>query len=645
MGLRLERLEQGMMKLQGSLDKLLTERSLGPYNASWVQTMPGFDNTSLLSSASLEEATGRSVGLGAFRAVADSEMYAGPITIHCLAIDAKELILEPAIRSGSLNQHDAASLTDRLDNLLTSQQKNVQENHDTEPLLSMPPTAMLETMIEPYFDHLNPTFPIWTRQRFRNEINNYQTGNASYAVAANNIILLTLTAKFVRTMSRTELVNSNEDTFPSIEVELIKPFVTNARRAAEQMGRLSSPTLSNVQALLSLCLVCQYYCPRGTLYQLYHQAIYLSRLIGLGGPMPLSNDTNEVSESYLQERCNVFRCLCILGPSVSWATGTLAVNLMFDQAPTATFRDTNSSDTQSLDWKSELELSQIRERAFRHLAIPATESKPQIEVLSGAGELLVELEEWHRRYSSNVSVEKGQEIAEEPVRRFEIDITSYYFLRLMLLLSKRGDPESSQEVVNASRDLIQAFDSQWRTASNLGYYAYLTRNIALFTPVAMIQIIVALQKSGTDTNHNFAEDLELLRSFRRMSHTITRLSQADSHAMHQATLIDILLDLAVSCVLAPQQPIVQVSAGVQLDYEIESFSSSLSDTAIAADADTAQAESANTSTRLQKPSNQASYGSLSFTGFGDAEVEHFGDHGIDSYQDIVNNTWWETAVP
>ncbi|KAI0104839.1 hypothetical protein GGR51DRAFT_560837 [Nemania sp. FL0031] len=614
MGHRLQRLEQGMAKLQGSLDQILIGKSPTSSHGSWLQPLPNFDTTSLPLSTGWEELTGRSVGLGAFRAVSGSEMHAGPTSVHCLAIDAKELILEPAIHSGILNQHDAALLTDRLDNLSAPQQKNGQDSQGTEPLPGMPPMAMLETTIEPYFEFLNPSFPIWAYPRFRDEIKHHQKGNASYIVAANNIILLTLTAKFVRTMSRAEHGDSSEEMFPLMEVELIQPFVTNARRATEQMGRLSSPTLSNIQAILSLCLVSQYYLPEGTFYQLYHQAVYLARLIGLDGPMPLS------------------------GPSVSWATGTLAVNVMFDPTPTTIFWDPTSSDMQGLNWNSKLELSQIKELVFRHLAIPTTESKPRIEVLSRARELLAELEEWHCRYSSDISIEERREIAEEPRRLLQIDTVSYYFLRLMLLLAMRNNSKSSQEVVNASRDLIQAFVSQWRTVSDIGYYTDLTCNIALFTPIAMIQMIVAFEDPVT-MNSNLTEDIELLRSFRHISHTVTRLSQVDSYAMRQATLIDILLDLASSCLPCPRKPSAQIDTGVQLDCDTESFSGSSSDTAInAADAHN---ELDSLFTCLQKPPNQVSYSSLPFIGCENSEVEQFGDRGIDNYQDIVDSTWWD----
>ncbi|KAJ2988512.1 hypothetical protein NUW58_g3938 [Xylaria curta] len=633
MGLQLERLEQSMEQMQKSLNQLLMDKPIHSSPLSWTQAALSSHDKELPPPTGLHEILGPGLGRRGFRSVAGSETLAGPMTLHSFTLDAKELLLETAVCTGRLSQCEAPSLADRLDTLLTTHRSNPQvETHHELP--TMPPMAMLEPMIEPYFDQVNPTFPIWTREGFRSKISQQQQGDVSYVVSANNIILLTLTAKFVRAMSRKTFDESNEQTFSSMELELVRPFVMNARRATEQMNLLSSPTLSNTQALLSLCLVAQYYLPEGSLYKLYHQAVYISRSIGLDSPDALSSSTNNDYGVHLQERRNVFRCLCILGPSVSWATGILAVNLMSDWTPFAALPEENSTNTWGLDWKSRIHLAQIEERAFHHLATHAAENQSQPEVESVAEMLLADLEEWRRR-------SRGQELGDGRlvmVRPSETAINSYHFLRLMLLLAIENGSESNERTLNASRALMRAFVDAWRAGSDLAHYTILARHVSFFTPAAMMQVIAA-QRGSNATASDFDEDLALLGSFRSMVRTVAGLSHADSYAMHQTALIDILYDLASSSTKSSPGTDIHENS----DTLFEAFSDSVSDATKTLEDTTDQSEETNNAAVLQKSTAPAFHGNLPFTGHGQADTGQFDNHYLNDYQELMDNIWWNPA--
>jgi hypothetical protein len=107
-------------------------------------------------------------------------------------------------------------------------------------------------MIEPYFNHINPNFPLWTRQSLEQQISSYQGDKTACAVSANNVILLALTAKFTKAVSKEPRDFPAQQASHSMESELAGPFITNARRAANNINMLLTPNLANIQALLSL---------------------------------------------------------------------------------------------------------------------------------------------------------------------------------------------------------------------------------------------------------------------------------------------------------------------------------------------------------------------------------------------------------
>ncbi|ORY70955.1 uncharacterized protein BCR38DRAFT_519454, partial [Pseudomassariella vexata] len=266
---QLERLEQTMLKIQDSLHELHLRKSIGSLDESLgSQSVTNSDIEALLLDAQAATSNGLGVCRRSLCNVAGCQIYAGPTLLHCLILDAKEFILESIVNEGTLKQHDAATAKNRLGQLLTTQHDVSEEAGGKDGLPpTMPPTAMLDVIFEPYFDQINPSFPIWTRQGLRAQIDSHRANDVACAISANNMIILTLVAKFVRAISRRPLESSaNEQTFSSMEAELARPFVTNARRATKSMDRLLAPKLVNIPALLSMCLIAQYYLSEDIMY-------------------------------------------------------------------------------------------------------------------------------------------------------------------------------------------------------------------------------------------------------------------------------------------------------------------------------------------------------------------------------------------
>lgn len=280
-GAQVERLEQNVDKIQGTLQGLQTCNhnintggSLAPTRPWWPDPSIRRETASLATNhTALAECIPHPVSRRAFRLTEGCEIYSGPTSLHCLILDAQEFILDPMTRACIVQEHEVAPLKARLEALLVTPNTLAHgESRDDLPP-AMPPMAMFEAMIGPYFEQINPTFPLWTGEGIRAQIALYQPGHTACAISANNIILLTLTAKFIRTASSKDSHSSPEEQlFSSIENELTGPFITNARRAAKNTDKLLAPKLANIQALLSLvCPIDLQFCL--CIRQLFHRIL------------------------------------------------------------------------------------------------------------------------------------------------------------------------------------------------------------------------------------------------------------------------------------------------------------------------------------------------------------------------------------
>lgn len=124
--------------------------------------------------------------------------------------------------------------------------------------LTGPPLVIVEAMIEPYFEMVNPHIPLWSKGSFRRLMDSApESSNASdkraYDVCANNLVLLTLQAKSLHSRAVSSRTSTEASVASSIDMDLIRSFITNAKRALENVELLLlNPSLLTLQALLSL---------------------------------------------------------------------------------------------------------------------------------------------------------------------------------------------------------------------------------------------------------------------------------------------------------------------------------------------------------------------------------------------------------
>jgi hypothetical protein len=188
-----------------------------------------------------------------------SERHFGPTSLVSLMYEMKETVLLPLRKTESGNSiaSDKFSAALAAIELLGSEEGQL----DVVPDVSspaIPPLFILKAMIDPYFDQINPYFPIWSKNEFGKIVTaTYTSGetpqNIAHAVCCNSLVLLTLDTESLRSSvnngSRLTLCKA------ALTAELKLNFLSNAKRAITNARSLALPRLVNLQALISLVCI------------------------------------------------------------------------------------------------------------------------------------------------------------------------------------------------------------------------------------------------------------------------------------------------------------------------------------------------------------------------------------------------------
>ncbi|KAF4506549.1 hypothetical protein G6O67_006622 [Ophiocordyceps sinensis] len=460
------------------------------------------------------------------------ERYTGPTALGSLICDANEFILDPLLDSGGPAARDAASYAHELLDALFGAGPGPETGQDDVPP-ELPPMAMVEAMMEPYFETINVHVPIWTRSSFRKLGDLYQASgggeDSAYIVCANNLVLLALTAQSVRLQCRrradTSMVGHRTST---MELDLIRTFLLNARRALNIMDQLFTPSLANIQAFLSMCLVAQQYFGEDTLAFLVRQAVHLAQSAGLCFSLS-SEEASTIGLVDAEERRNMLRSLCILSASASWWSG-IGSNILWAEvaaASTKGFIGTAGSPVESPgDLRCRLALARIEDELFKLAYSPAHGGKQPYEIKHGVGMLLKQLEEWWSDFGD------GHELPRRPTLEWDDDFLAsascisiegairLHTLRILMKWSLSDGYDESCGTLTDSRCCLRLFiRALLGGESDLEHYAALPRLLTMYPPVAFLHLsihVVRNRGSSTTTNTDgglATSDLQLLQTF------------------------------------------------------------------------------------------------------------------------------------
>ena len=187
-----------------------------------------------------------------------SERHFGPTSLVSLMYEMKETVLLPLrkTQSGNATASDKFSAASAAIELLGSEEGQL----DVVPDVSspaIPSLFILKAMIDPYFDQINPYFPIWSKNEFGKIVTaTYTSGetpqNMAHAVCCNSLVLLTLDTESLQS----RVNNGSQPTLykaaSTFDAELKLNFLSNAERAIANARSLALPRLVNLQALISL---------------------------------------------------------------------------------------------------------------------------------------------------------------------------------------------------------------------------------------------------------------------------------------------------------------------------------------------------------------------------------------------------------
>lgn len=274
---RLDNMQKVLHEVQKSLTRLQADGSVGPsskISSSLTQLVTPASGPALASVASspraslgLRLAPDKRPGLrhvfpsGTGRAA----QYHGPTSLHSLILDMSELCLDPIRRGQGCRQvsEAAAEALGRLDKLDGLGEEDLDAVNDGDSPPELPPLAIVEAMVEPYFSSLNEDVPIWTRAGFEallrtcHDSGENEVPPLASVVCFNSVVVLILTAKAlavkIRTNSQTQQPAARtHKASSSMQTQLLRTFLANSKLALNRVKQLSRPSLLNVQALLSL---------------------------------------------------------------------------------------------------------------------------------------------------------------------------------------------------------------------------------------------------------------------------------------------------------------------------------------------------------------------------------------------------------
>ena len=139
--------------------------------------------------------------------------------------------------------------------LLVSQEEDELIKDKSPP--TVPPFAILDAMVEPYFATISYHVPFSTRKGFnrmatalRNSTSSEQ--DLASIICCNNLILIALSANLLCSYREESLQTNQARKTSSFDLDVIAGFLNNAKRALKNIDQIVSPRLINVQALLSL---------------------------------------------------------------------------------------------------------------------------------------------------------------------------------------------------------------------------------------------------------------------------------------------------------------------------------------------------------------------------------------------------------
>lgn len=299
-------------------------------------------------------------------------------------------------------------------------------------------------LIDNFFERVNKFFPLFRYDNFMKNVNKmYEKPSAmndrGWLVCFNNVLLFSLYGMGT---------NKKDD----IQIALVEKYFFNSWAAFDDVTILLTPSLINVQALLTLAIVAQEISKPGLCWMLLSQACRLAQAIGLHRK---AHPSQNFSEEETVERQLVFWTLYVMDKALSLTFGRSTCLPDFDidvDLPDASYAG-NVLLTQhfaSWVWLAKIQ-SKIYSQLYSASACGASDEVRQRSV----AELELELRDWWEQNGAGLRLIPTIGLFEKQYLELEIKF-SYHNSMIMIHRVNKGGGKLSEDIcLTSARTSVQ----------------------------------------------------------------------------------------------------------------------------------------------------------------------------------------------
>lgn len=532
-GKRLQNLEESFLDSHKFIKRVLENGSGGSSPSRRVQTPSSRSDNEDFTHWDLEFATKPEVPRkrGRFlKTPDDRERYFEPTSLDSVILDTKDFIADSVQPDSFKSRETLKQAQSKIDLLFRERQEDAIRDAS---MPTIPPSAVLEAMIDPYFTTINSSFPIWTKEKFCQMSSALRTSNAfeqnlASIICCNNVIILALSAHSFNCRKVKLSTVKQADKVSSSDANFIRGFLANAKRALKHLDQLMSPCLINVQALLSLYIVSQMFLASEISEMLLTLAARCAKSVGIH---QWHTFRDQLSDQDVKERRSLCYCLYIFEKSFCWSSAS-SPNLVLSEVYIEPRPTSCDSITSSLITRTKL--AKIVERIYFEMYADRIESRTTERVRQCALAILSSLQDWSG--DAGLDINEIQKSAESSSSKIELSIC---FLSAKLLLIWPNEHLSDavfQQKHQISRTMMKLLLSLWNLPPEQDHHIHFPLFLASIPPLYLREILVGIL-SGQES------DVSMLREFIEIMQVITDHQDEASYNVRLCELLLIVMDV------------------------------------------------------------------------------------------------------
>ncbi|EAW13631.1 transcription factor sphG [Aspergillus clavatus NRRL 1] len=338
----------------------------------------------------------------------------------------------------------------------------------------------------------------------------------------------------------------------SIDFDIIAGFLTNAKRAVNNIDQLVASHVVNVQALLSLVshtmislslyqnssdadyvkhMVAQQYFSIGLSETLLALAARCAKSIGIHQCGSLHG---QLSDEDIQERQNISHCLYILDKAVCWTAGSSPSVPVSDMDLDSSLMLSEHGVTPSLVTRAEM--ARVEESIYLETYAVQVSPRNEDQVRQFAATTLSRLRACLA--DAGVDLDKIEKCSESPASDLQLAVR-YLCLQLLLVWPHKHHPDQIfQRGPEVARMCLKLLLCLWHSSPDQGSHAVFSSFLASLPPLYLYEVI-----SSSLCGQEPTTDMDMLQEFVDLLQTITNCRAEASYTRRLYQLSAIVTDV------------------------------------------------------------------------------------------------------